>query len=246
MRGPSASHRSYRGGVGGNADGRPMRETLAIRAAAPLWAAMVDGLLPTDPEVEAPASQRAPRPRRGEPRHGPSSLLPESDGSSLHEWFLAGTEPPHATDAAQSRRSTAQGRRPPLLPRGIRRLVRKRLQYPRSPLPKRRAPRHHPARESRALRRRRHPSARPSKSSSSRARERRGSPVRWFVNERELTASAQGPLYWSLTEGDWHIRAQSGSVDAAEVEISVEANESTDAPRYFRRPLCWGRGSALR
>jgi penicillin-binding protein 1C len=62
----------------GNTDGRPMDEALAIRAAAPLWATIVSGLLRRDsPLPELSATDR---------------LVNAPTDVGRTEWFLAGTE----------------------------------------------------------------------------------------------------------------------------------------------------------
>jgi len=75
----------------GNFDGRPMRDTFAIRAATPLWATVMRELLlrdhPLDPPVENEALVRREICEATGLR--PSRLSP----AKLHELFLAGTEP---------------------------------------------------------------------------------------------------------------------------------------------------------
>jgi penicillin-binding protein 1C len=76
----------------GNFGGRPMRDTFAVRAAAPLWAAMMHELLargdhPLDPPAESDGLVR--REVCAE-----TGLLPSRFArSTITEWFLRGTEP---------------------------------------------------------------------------------------------------------------------------------------------------------
>jgi penicillin-binding protein 1C len=75
----------------GNFDGRPMRETFAVRAATPLWAAVMQELLrrdhPLDPPME---TERLVRREICEA----TGLLPSRfSPAKLSELFLAGTEP---------------------------------------------------------------------------------------------------------------------------------------------------------
>jgi len=80
----------------GNLNGKPMAEILAVRSAAPLWAAMMRHLLANGdtplPEPQENASLR----------HvdiaAETGLLPRPGEATINEWFLAGTEP--TTNAA--------------------------------------------------------------------------------------------------------------------------------------------------
>lgn len=75
----------------GNLDGKPMGEMLAVRSAAPLWAATMRHLYAKgDPEVPAMAD--------GEKLHHlkvakETGLLPRPSEQTVDEWFLSGTEP---------------------------------------------------------------------------------------------------------------------------------------------------------
>jgi penicillin-binding protein 1C len=75
----------------GNFDGRPMRDTFAIRAATPLWAAIMQELLshdrPLDPPVQDDNLVRADICKT-------TGLLPSRfSNATMNELFLAGTEP---------------------------------------------------------------------------------------------------------------------------------------------------------
>ncbi len=73
----------------GNLDGKPLGETLAVRAAAPLWASMMRHLLKHGDSPLPPASgQLAARDVAAE-----TGLLPRAGEAVVHELFLPGTEP---------------------------------------------------------------------------------------------------------------------------------------------------------
>ena len=75
----------------GNFDGRPMRDTFAVRAATPLWAAIMRELLRRDHPLDVP--------RKNERLVGreickTTGLLPSRfSNATMNELFLAGTEP---------------------------------------------------------------------------------------------------------------------------------------------------------
>jgi penicillin-binding protein 1C len=75
----------------GNLDGRPMRELLAVRSAAPLWAAIMRSLYavgdrPWPQLKESPSLHAADVAAE-------TGLLPRPDEPVVREWFLPGTEP---------------------------------------------------------------------------------------------------------------------------------------------------------
>ena len=75
----------------GNLDGRSMNELLAVRCAAPLWAAIMNSLYAAGdrpwPQLEESASLHAVE------IAAETGLLPRPNEPVLREWFLAGTEP---------------------------------------------------------------------------------------------------------------------------------------------------------
>ena len=83
----------------GNLDGQPMNELLAVRSAAPLWAAVMKSLYAAgdSPVPESPEGNL--RLVRIDPLTG---LRSESGKNSVEEWFLPDTEP---KDSARSRYS---------------------------------------------------------------------------------------------------------------------------------------------
>lgn len=75
----------------GNLDGKPIDQILAVRAAGPLWAAMMRYLLARgDQEVPAPSASEKLKEIRVAAETG---LLPRAGEKTVKEWFLSGTEP---------------------------------------------------------------------------------------------------------------------------------------------------------
>ena len=75
----------------GNFDGRPMRDTFAVRAATPLWAAVIQELLRRDNPLDPP--EENDRLVRREICKTTGSLPSRFSQAKLNELFLAGTEP---------------------------------------------------------------------------------------------------------------------------------------------------------
>jgi penicillin-binding protein 1C len=73
----------------GNFDGRPMRDTLAVRSATPLWAAVMHELLRNDHPIDPPSANLARR-----EICVATGLLPSRfSAAKMPELFLRGTEP---------------------------------------------------------------------------------------------------------------------------------------------------------
>ena len=152
----------------GNADGRPMREALSIRAAAPLWAAIVDDLLGDDPAVEAPGGggHDGLNGQGGQGGQGGRVISrrpwsrwkwPARRGSSprgrARRRCTSGFSPARSRGKMMPRTFHRRARRrAPGAPCGVRGLVRERVQYTRRGLPGGGTPKHRPAGESRAFR----------------------------------------------------------------------------------------------
>ena len=199
----------------GNASGHPMREALSVRAAAPLWAAVMEGLLHDDAPVEEPAASERLVSREVGPLTG---LLPSSP-ARLTEWFLAGTEP-QETEAAHF----ASGRRRPLAlvaSRRVRRVVRRAatIASARSARPPSGSPSSQPPDQARYVLDAALPGSQQKLELACTGAT--GRAIRWFVNEQEIPASARGRTYWNLAAGEWRIRAQSGA-EMAQSTITVE------------------------
>src|SRR5262249_8369376 len=84
----------------GNFDGRPMRDTFAVRAATPLWAAIMRELLRRDHPLDPPEDDKFAKsnPSCGELVQREicktTGLLPSRfSAATMNELFLAGTEP---------------------------------------------------------------------------------------------------------------------------------------------------------
>jgi penicillin-binding protein 1C len=75
----------------GNFDGRPMRDTFAVRAATPLWAAIMQELLRRDHPLDPPAEND--KLVRSEICKTTGLLPSRFSNSTMNELFLAGTEP---------------------------------------------------------------------------------------------------------------------------------------------------------
>jgi penicillin-binding protein 1C len=76
----------------GNFDGRPMRDTFAVRSATPLWAAMMHQLLAQGDHPLDPPQENGQLGRRTV--CADTGLLPSQfTRSTIDEWFLKGTEP---------------------------------------------------------------------------------------------------------------------------------------------------------
>ncbi|HET6888005.1 MAG TPA: penicillin-binding protein 1C [Candidatus Udaeobacter sp.] len=75
----------------GNFDGRPMRDTFAVRAATPLWAAVIQELLRRDHPLDPPEENDSLV--RREICKATGSLPSRFSQAKLNELFLAGTEP---------------------------------------------------------------------------------------------------------------------------------------------------------
>jgi penicillin-binding protein 1C len=79
----------------GNSDGRPMRDTLAIQCAAPLWAALMQELLRNDHPIPPTSESVVKR-----EICAATGLLPSrSSPGKITELFLPGTQPTHDSSA---------------------------------------------------------------------------------------------------------------------------------------------------
>lgn len=75
----------------GNLSGKPMAELLAVRSAAPLWAAVMQHLYANgDAPVSLPGESESLKPIQVAAETG---MLPRAGERTVREWFLAGTEP---------------------------------------------------------------------------------------------------------------------------------------------------------
>jgi penicillin-binding protein 1C len=192
----------------GNFDGRPMRDTFAVRAATPLWAAIMQELLrrdhPIDPPVESKALLR-------EKICKMTGRLPSRfSGATTNELFLAGTEP--RDDSADYFANDAKLILPDTYARWcgsrdntIGAHVRSDFRITSPPLNA-------------------HYQIDPVLPPSQQMVELTaacGSDVEWFVNGERIAPERDGRVFWQLATGDWNVRAISrGKV--AEEKILVE------------------------
>ncbi|MDQ2867502.1 MAG: penicillin-binding protein 1C [Verrucomicrobiota bacterium] len=190
----------------GNLSGAPMRDTLAVRSASPLWAALMHELLQNDHALPAP--QTSDTLTRTEICRA-TGLLPSPQSASLmSEWFLAGTAPTTRAEFAESGHmllpaeyagwcatsDNASGAE-----------VRRAAQIT-SP-----SPRAHFQIEN----------------SLARAQQMieltstLGRDAQWFVNDAPQIPRADGRTFWPLAEGEWKIRVRNQSA-SAETSVRVD------------------------
>ncbi len=192
----------------GNFHGGPMRDTLSVRAATPLWAAMMRELLRRDQPVDPPMENENLIRREicAETGLRPSRFTK----STVQEWFLKGTEPSEDSTAWYS----ADGKM--LLPdeyaewcassnntRGARVRSQARITNP--------AANAHYAIDS----------ALPSSQQMIELTSTLGNDVQWFVNDARQAPRNDGRVFWQLAPGDWKVRAISHA-GSSEETISVE------------------------
>jgi penicillin-binding protein 1C len=192
----------------GNFDGRPMRDTLAIRAATPLWAAVMQELLrrdhPLDPPVENETLVRREI-------CGATGLLPSRfSQAKLSELFLAGTEP--REDSADYFASDGKL----LLPDAYSRWCASRDNtigaHVRSDFRITSPPSNAHYEIDPVL----PPSQQMVEFTAAAVDD-----VKWFVNEAQISPQHDGRFFWQLTPGEWNVRAVS-RFGTAEEKITVE------------------------
>lgn len=193
----------------GNFDGQPMRDTLAVRSAAPLWAAIMHEMLGRgDHSLDPPrASERLTRQEVCATTGLVSSFF---SSSAVNEWFLAETEPRMSSAdwfspegklllpteyagwcASASNTDGAQVRS------GVRII--------------------NPATNARyAI-----DSTLPRAQQMIELTATLGPEVRWFVNDSQIFPNKDHRFFWQLEAGEWKVRARS-SAGAAEETIVVE------------------------
>ncbi len=178
----------------GNPNGQPMRDTLAVRSATPLWAAMMRELLQRDHPLDAPRENETLV--RGE-ICAQTGLLPSSRSvAKINELFLKGTEPKGDSSAwfsddgklllpneyaewcaSANNTSGAQVRAKP------------RITNPS------------------ANARYQIDSVLPRSQQMIELTATLGPDVKWFVNDAPLSAQPYGRYFWPLTPGQWKLRA---------------------------------------
>jgi penicillin-binding protein 1C len=192
----------------GNFDGRPMRDTFAVRVATPLWAMVMQELLRHDQPLDPPVGNNRLVQRDVCKATG---LLPSRFSSEkLSELFLAGTEP--RQDSADYFASDGKLLLPDAYSRWcasrdntIGAHVRSDFRIT-SPLPNA------------------HYEIDPVLSPSQQMVELTTAvtnDVEWFVNNERILPQQGSRFFWRLSPGEWHLRAVS-HVGTAEETITVE------------------------
>jgi penicillin-binding protein 1C len=192
----------------GNFDGRPMRDMFAVRAATPLWAAVMQELLRVDHPLDPPAENEE---LRRSAICKTTGLLPSRfSNSTMNELFLAGTEPRENSANYYANSGTL------ILPDAYARWcvshdntmgahVRSDFRITSPP-----------------------PNARyqidpvlPASQQMVEMTAACASEVEWFVNGERVTPDHDGRFFWRLASGEWNVRAV-GRGQSAEENIVVE------------------------
>ncbi len=192
----------------GNFDGRTMRDTFAVRAASPLWAAVIQELLRRDHPLDPPEENE--RLVRREVCKATGFLRSRFSSAKLNELFLAGTEP--RQDSADYFASDgklllpdAYGRWCVSRDNTIGAHVRSDFRIT-SPLPNA------------------HYEIDPVLPSSQQMVELTAavaSDVEWFVNNERIFPQQDSRFFWQLAPGEWKLRAVS-RLGSAEETVTVE------------------------
>ena len=192
----------------GNFDGRPMRDTFAVRSATPLWAAMMHELLRRDHPLDPPEENEKLVQREVCAETG---LLPSSHTvAKTNELFLAGTEPTESSVdwfsddgklllpneyanwcASSNNMRNAQVRPEPRITSPV-----ANAHYEIDPV----LPRSQQMIELTAT---------------------LGTNAKWYVNGAPQLRQSDGRFFWQLAPGEWKVRAASPS-GTAEETILVE------------------------
>jgi penicillin-binding protein 1C len=192
----------------GNFDGRPMRDTFAVRSASPLWSAMMHELLQRDHPLDPP--QESETLVRREICAETGFLPSRFTRSTMSELFLKGTEPAQdsadwfspdgklllpgeyaAWCASANNTRAAQVRPDPRITNPV-----ANARYEIDPV----IPRAQQMIELTAT---------------------LGRDVQWFVNDVAQLPQHDGRVFWPLTPGEWKLRAVSGA-GRAEETITVQ------------------------
>jgi penicillin-binding protein 1C len=192
----------------GNFDGRPMRDTFAVRAATPLWAAVMQELLRRDHPLDRPMEND--KLVRREICKATGLLPSRFSETKLSELFLAGTEPREdSTDYFTSEGTL-------LLPNEYATWCASRDNTVGAHVRSAARITNPPTNARYELD--------PTLSSSQQMVELTAAfagDVHWFVNGAPISAQRDGRFFWQLAPGKWNVRAVSRTA-VAEEEISVE------------------------
>jgi penicillin-binding protein 1C len=194
----------------GNFDGRPMRDTFAVRAATPLWATVIRELLRRDHPLD-PALENDKIVRREICRT--TGLLPSRfSASTMNELFLAGTEP--REDSAEYFASDGKL----MLPDGYARWCASRDNTIGAHLRSDFRITSPPANARYQI----DPVLTGSQQMVELTAASAGD-VEWFVNGVPVLAARDGRFFWQLAAGEWNVRAVSRG-QLAEEKITVEGD----------------------
>jgi penicillin-binding protein 1C len=192
----------------GNFDGRPMRDTFAVRAATPLWAAIMQELLGHDHPLDTPPEDENLVHREICKTTG---LLPSRfSTATTNELFLAGTEPRDGS----SDYFTNDGKL--ILPDAYARWCGSRDNtigaHVRSDFRITSPPANARYQIDPVL---------PASQQMVELTAACGRDVEWFVNGQQVKPERDGRVFWQLAAGEWNVRAASGD-KLADARIIVE------------------------
>jgi penicillin-binding protein 1C len=190
----------------GNSDGRPMRDTLAIQCAAPLWAAIMHDLLRNDHPLPPATDALLQREICAATGLLPSRFSP----AKINEFFLAGTEPVEDSSAWFSEKGKL------LLPAEYASWCASRENvFGAMVLPKPRIVSPRPGAAYQI------DSVLPAKQQMIELLATMGSDVRWYVGGRPIPPEPDGRFFWQLAPGEWSLRAVSRN-GTAEQNFTVQ------------------------
>ena len=192
----------------GNFDGRPMRDMFAVRAATPLWAAVIQELLRRDHPLAPPIDNE--RLARREICKATGLLPSRFSSAKLSELFLVGTEP--REDSGDYFASDGKLLLPDAYSRWcasrdntIGAHVRSDFRITSPP------PNAHYEIDS----------VLPPSQQMVELTAAAASDIEWFVNNERISPQQNSRFFWQLSPGEWHVRAVS-RVGTAEETITVE------------------------
>lgn len=192
----------------GNFDGRPMRDTFAVRAATPLWAAVIQELLRRDHPLAPPIDNE--RLARREICKATGLLPSRFSSAKLSELFLVGTEP--REDSGDYFASDGKLLLPDAYSRWcasrdntIGAHVRSDFRITSPP------PNAHYEIDS----------VLPPSQQMVELTAAAASDIEWFVNNERISPQQNSRFFWQLCPGEWHVRAVSRA-GTAEETITVE------------------------
>jgi penicillin-binding protein 1C len=192
----------------GNFDGRPMRDTFAVRSATPLWAAMMHELLRRDHPLEPP--RESEQLVRREVCAETGLLSSRFTRSTISELFLKGTE----SKEYSANWFSADGKL--LLPREYAGWCASSDNFlgaqvrPEARITNPIANAHYEIDQ-----------ALPRTQQMIELTATLGHDVQWFVNDAPLSGQNDGRYFWPLAPGEWRLRAVS-HIGAADETITVE------------------------